>query len=502
MKKLSNSISKLMLIASWGVLLSGCDDFLSTIPSDQYTEENFWESEEQAQAGLTGVYEILRGYPANQIFYSPQITPNAVKFDNPGGWRDIARGLAQTTNPLFEDAWESNYQGIGRANTLLDNIDQVNADAELINEMKAEAKFLRAFFYADLVNKFGNVPLITDAPDLIEQGELPRSTKDEVVTQILKDLDEAANVLPQSNDPGRATKGAALALKARVLLYEGRWEEAANAAQAVMNLEVYSLFPDYRGLFMLENEGNSEVIWDIQFLMPRFGHGFDNAVTLHSNVAPTKELVDAYYMKDGKPISESPLYDPSNPYENRDPRLYQTIRVVGAMYNGEINTADDLDQTGFGTKKFTTYSDSTTITEIPGGRSEINPIVIRYAEVLLAYAEAQNEAVGPDQSVYDAINKIRTRPSVNMPPLQPGLTQEEMRQMIRHERRIELALEGKYYADIKRWGIAEDAMNGPVYDAEGNVYTTRTFNPARDYLWAIPANQIDLNPNLEQNPNW
>ncbi|MDF9796378.1 hypothetical protein OKW21_001641 [Catalinimonas alkaloidigena] len=502
MKTSNIYIYRFTIILSLSIVFSACEDFLSTVPSDQYTSDNFWESEEQAQAALTGIYEVLRGYPANQIFYSAQITPNAVRFDNPGGWRDLARGLAQTTNPLFESAWTSNYRGVGRANTLLDNIEKIEAEPDVINKIIAEAKFLRAFYYADLVNKFGAVPLITSAPDLVEQGELPRNSKADVVTQILNDLDEAADVLPLTDEPGRATKGAALSLKARVLLYEQRWEEAADAAQAVMDLDVYSLFPDYRELFMLENEGNEEVIWDIQYFMPRFGHGYDNAVTLHSNVAPTKELVDAYYMIDGLSIAESSSYDPENPYENRDPRLYQTIRLVGAMYNGKINTDSDLDQTGFGVKKFTTYSDSTTITEVSGGRSEINPIVIRFAEVLLTYAEAQNEAVGPDESVYEAINRIRSRPSVNMPALEPGLSKDEMREEIRHERRIELAFEGKYYADIKRWGTAEELMNVDVHDYQGNVYTTRTFNPARDYLWAIPSNQIDLNPNLEQNPNW
>jgi hypothetical protein len=134
--------------------------------------------------------------------------------------------------------------------------------------------------------------------------------------------------------------------------------------------------------------------------------------------------------------------------------------------------------------------------------SEVNPIVIRYAEMLLTYAEAKNEAVGPVQSVYDAVNKIRRRPSVEMPELQSGLTQDEMRQRIRHERRIELALEGKYYQDIRRWGIAEEVMDGPVYDWQGDVYTNRSFDPDRDYLWAIPSDEIDQNPNLEQNPGW
>jgi len=502
MEKLKKQIGILILVMMCGILLSSCKDFLSTAPSDQYTVKNFWKTKEQAEAGLTAVYETLRGYSANQIFYNPQITPNAVRFDNPGGWRAIARGLAQTTNPLFSSAWRSNYQGIGRANTVLANLSKAEVDDDVKSQIEGEAKFLRAFFYSDLVNKFGDVPLIIKAPDLESQGDLARTDKSKVIDQILKDLDDAASVLPLESDPGRATKGAALALKARVLLYQGSWSKAATAAQKVMDLNEYSLYPDYRELFKLENEGNSEVIWDIQYKMPRFGHGFDNAVTLHNNVAPTKELVDAYNMKDGKPTSQSPLYDPNNPYQNRDPRLYQTIRLVGSMYNGKTVTSEDVNQTGFGAKKFTTYSDSTQMEEIKGGRSEINPIVIRYAEVLLTYAEAENEAVGPNQSVYDAINQIRQRPTVNMPKIQSGLSKDEMRQVIRHERRIELAMEGKYLEDIKRWGIAEDVMNGPVHDWKGNVYTTRTFDPNRDYLWAIPADQMDLNSELKQNPGW
>ena len=123
------------------------------------------------------------------------------------------------------------------------------------------------------------------------------------------------------SDPGRATKGAALALKARVLLYQGNWSEAAKAAKDVMDLNEYSLFPDYRGLFQAKNEDNAEVIWDIQYMLPRFGHGLDDAVTVHNNVAPLKELVDDYYMNDGKPITASALYDPSDPYKNRDPKI-------------------------------------------------------------------------------------------------------------------------------------------------------------------------------------
>lgn len=487
------------------ILFSGCEDYITTYPSDQYTVETFFATQEEASAALTGVYQILRGYHATQIMQNSQLTSESSRFDDPGGWRAIARGIALTTNPLFQSAWNSNYMGIGRANTLIDNVTVEKletVDDDFIKQTIGEAKFLRAYFYLDLVNKFGGVPLILETPELEKHGDLGRNEKSEIMTQIIKDLDDAISDLPQESQPGRATKGAALALKARVLLYEERWGEAANTAQLVMDLNQYSLFPDYRGMFMLENQGNSEVIWDIQFKLPEFGHSYDNAAVRHVNNAPLKEWVDAYYMQDGRSIEVSPLYDPLNPYENRDPRLYQTIRLMGRMYNGKIDGPQQLSQTGFQAKKWTTYSDSTEITEIPGGQSEINPIVIRYSEVLLTYAEAKNEEVGPLESVYNAINEIRNRPTVDMPDLPSGLTQEEMRQKIRHERKIELAFEGKHLKDMKRWKTAEIEMNGAVHDWEGNLYEVRTFDPIRDYLWAIPAQEIDLNPNLQQNPNW
>lgn len=487
------------------LLLTGCNDFLVTVPTDQYTVDNFWSSTEEAQAGLTGAYQVLRNYPADQIFSSSQLTPNSSRFDDPGGWRDITRGTAISTNPLFLSAWRSNYEGIGRANTVIDNVNAGNlqeTNQSVIDQVVAEAKFLRAFFYYDLVYKFGGVPLILETPDSELHGDMARSDRSDVITQIIKDLDEAIAVLTVDNNPGRVTKGAALALKARVLLYEERWNDAASAAKQVMDLNKYSLFPDYRGLFMLGNENNSEIIWDIQFKLPEFGHGYDDAVDRHSNNAPVKELVDAYYMTDGKSIEESSLYDPSDPYENRDPRLYQTVRLLGYNYNGQPDTRAQLDQTGFGTKKFTTYSDNTTISEITSGKSEVNPIVIRYAEVLLTYAEALNEAQGPVQAVYDALNLIRERPTVNMPDFPTGLSKDEMRQEIRHERRVELAMEGKYIEDMKRWKTAEIEMNGPVHDSDGNVYEIRKFDANRDYLWAIPAQELDLNPNLQQNPGW
>ncbi len=316
--------------------------------------------------------------------------------------------------------------------------------------------------------------------------------------------DGSADLLPSSypvSGTGKITKGAALALKARVLLYNERWTESAQTARQVIDLGVYGLFSDYRKMYLPENENNRGVIFDIQYKAPFFMHGLDNTIKTLNRPAPTKNLVDAYLMTDGKPVTESPLYDPAHPYENRDPRLHQTIVCIGYPYNGVTTTKDDVVTTGFGQKKLTSYPDDQTI-QINVGNSELNPIVIRYAEVLLTYAEALNEAGSTPDPNSIGLESAQDRPSVNMPAVELGAGKEEMRNIIRLERRIELACEGLYYADIRRWGIAHVVNNQPIYNSDGVVVENRSFNRERDYLWPVPADEIKENPELEQNPEW
>jgi hypothetical protein len=251
----------------------------------------------------------------------------------------------------------------------------------------------------------------------------------------------------------------------------------------------------------IQNENNSEVIFNVEFLAPRFTNNFDQSIYILNTPAPTKDLVDSYLMNDGKSIKNSALYNPSKPYENRDPRLHQTIAVIGYKFNGKITQLPDVINTGFGLKKYTSFSDDVNTAIVPPS-TELNPIIIRYAEILLTYAEAQNENVGPDASVYSAINQIRSRPSVKMPELEVGLSKEQMREIIRQERRIELAFEGLYYSDIRRWQTAEIVNNGPIFNYMGKTITNRTFNKNRDYLWPIPFTEIQENPKLIQNPGY
>jgi len=504
MKTLYKLISRLPVVILF-IVVCGCNkEFLNVDPSDQYSVETFWKTEEHAKAGLTGCYRALMPFGGAWVFETDMITPNAWKYNENGGVGPISISQHTSTTPVIENRWNTGYVGIGRTNTFLDKIADVPIADDLKERMIGEAKVLRAFYYSEMVNLYGGVPLILETPDAAKHADLPRNKKEEVVAQILKDLDEAAAVLPKSydgKDAGRVTKGTALALKARMLLYNEKWEDAAKAAKEVMDLHVYSLFPNYRELFMLANEHNSEVIFNVESLAPKFVSNMDEPIYVLNTPAPLKDMVDAYLMNDGKPISSSPLYDPDHPYDNRDPRLHQTIVVIGYKFNGKIVTHANVVNTGFGIKKYTSFSDEINTTPVPT-TSELNAILIRYAEVLLTYAEARNEATGPDESVYAALNEIRSRASVNMPDVEVDLTKEELRAVIRNERRIELAFEGLYYSDIKRWKTAEVVNNGPILNYEGNVITNRTFNKDRDYLWPVPYVEIQKNPKLEQNPNW
>ncbi len=398
-------MKKYIVLLLTGILSSCNQSILDVNPTDRFTEQTFWQTEEHAVAGLNAVYNSLLNASLHGGSFMGDIegaTPNLYVYQSATG--NIARGIHDASNTaLINNRWDQAYTGIGRANTLLARIGDIKmADANK-KRYAAEAKFLRGLFYFNLWSAYGGVPVILDAPKA-EQGTLPRNTADEVLNQIVKDLNEAAADLPKTfsgADKGRATSGAALALKARTLLYAGKWAEAAAAAKAVMDAKTYTLFPDFRGLFMQENEGNAEVIFDVQYKNPEYTHGNDINYDQFNSFAPTLDLVNDFYMIDGKPISTSPLYDPANPYKNRDPRLNATIMTVGSQFKGKTVVASTYPQTGFGLKKGTTYKDNE---PAPAGKvdniSDLNNIVLRYGEVLLNYAEAQNEAAGPDASVY------------------------------------------------------------------------------------------------------
>jgi hypothetical protein len=502
-------IRYIFLIFIAAIFLSCEESFLETVSTDTYNEENFWKTEIQLLSAINGSYAVTREFSSYKL-YLDNVSPNSY---NMSGQVQLAEGTHDPSNESwFSDVWNLNYRGIGRVNNVLAHID--NPDLVISESIKTritgEAYFLRALFYFELVNLYGGVPLILDAPDFYTQKNLPRDSKDAVLTQILKDLDGAQKLLPPSylvNDIGRATQGAALALKVRVLLYENRWTEAASAAKAVIDLNRYSLFEketntpeqNYRQLFLPENENNPEVIFDVQYTSPDYTHGLNLNLDLQLNIAPLPDLINSYLAADGKPVGQSDIWDATHPYDNRDPRLHATISVPGYLYKNTIIPENKYYSTGFAYKKYTTYLDNVTYaTDVKN--SPLNYIYLRYSDILLMYAEAKNEANDVDRSVYDALHLIRAR--AGLPDIPQGLSQAELRDAIRLERRIELANEGLYYNDIRRWRTAEIVMNGSVYKINGDLIQTRSFNKDRDYLWPISQVTREQNPELEQNPNY
>ena len=518
----------LYILTGIAIGMGSCNpDLLDTSPDNKYVESNFWQSEAAANAALTGTYSVLTysglfGGSATPL-WEEGATPNAFAYSGgTAGFDAIGRGQqSASTGEIISNRWTHCYQGIGRANTFLARVGEVEMAEDLKTRMEGEAYFLRAIYYFMLENYYGGVPLILEAPDPNTQLELPRNTREEVVEQILADLEVAAERLPvkySGADVGRATKGAALALKARILLYEasplfnesndpGRWQTAADAAKKVIDLAPeagYGLYADYRGLFLPRNENNKEVIFDVQFLFPDEGHSFDLIGSQYNTNAPLLDLAEAYEMKNGLPITDpSSGYDPANPYENRDPRLYATIVYPGDIYKGVPATPDVYKQTGYAMKKYTIYDTEkppADKSDLKAGQSETNFIVLRYADILMMYAEALNEVTPGDAAILSSINQIRER--VDMPAISAGLGQTEMREIIRHERRIEFVGEALYYNDIRRWKTAETVMNAPIKNSKREVLETRKFDKTRDYWWPISQSELDLNPNLKQNDRY
>lgn len=507
-------------------LFVGCNNnLLETIPNDRISSKIFWRTDDDAIAAANAVYTYLPS--AETIF-------NWDGMSDIGHitlmWRDeslIERGTFNSTTPKVYDVWNSTYKSIQATNAFLANIDQVQpTDKQLIDRLKGEVKALRAYFYINLAFLYGDVPLVTSPLTIEESSNLTRTPVDEVWDFIEQEFNEAAALLPViQNDEGRITKGAALALKARAMLYAGRFKKAAAAAKHVMELNVYSLYPSYEKLFSYEAENNDEIILDNQFVEgvrsnDAFGYLAPFSLEARGEVVPTSNALEGYQMKNGKDITDPTSgFDPLNPYRNRDPRLKYSIFVLGdRLPNGKvydprpksgtgdaIGYSENSTPTGFNIKKYVNKEDLGQPFECG-----INIILMRYAEVLLTYAEAKIELGQIDQSVLDAINLVRGRPDVNMPPIEMS-SQVDLRDLVRKERLRELAFEGLRYFDIRRWRIAEDIIPGIIYgmtyysDEEGKLVTVslsgfkKTF---KSYLWPIPHREIELNPSLKQNPGW
>ena len=518
----------IVLVLLSGLMQSCRKNILETIPDDRISSEVFWKTEADARFAVNSVYSSL---DAANLFVLDGVTDIGHTNTVFTAEYAIENGSYDDSHSRVQAEWQSGYRGIFLANYVLENIDKVQTtNTTLINQFKGEARALRAYHYIKLVGLYGDVPLITSNVTPTDGQKVKRAKVADVWTFIDKELTEAAASLPltyAAADRGRVTKGAALALKARAHLYAGNNQAAADAAKAVMELNIYGVIPEYGKLFTYANENSKEVVLDKQFLAGTATHnafsfmGPYSQKASGSNYVPTKALADLFTMKNGKAISDpSSGFDPTKPYDNRDPRLKFTMYVDGDVLPSGIiykpipgqNGADEVGKTqyntstGFNLKKYVSAEDFGT-----PSASGLNFILIRYAEVLLTYAEAKIELNQIDESVYKAINEVRTRTDVGLPAL-AGLTQAELREAVRRERTVELAFEGHRLFDIRRWKTAAQVMPGKVY---GITYYTgatpvivevpsvsKTFDASKHYLWPVPQKERLLNPDLGKNPGW
>ncbi|WP_282039889.1 RagB/SusD family nutrient uptake outer membrane protein [Saccharicrinis aurantiacus] len=498
--------------------LSGCsDDFLNKNPQDKLNSGNFWKTKTDAELALAGCYSQFQAqcYANSNVTYWiypimlqgwEELTDNAYgSRDN--GFRDLVIGNYNPNGDskrVIKTLYPVSYNAINSCNLFLENIEQLVdvMSADEINQMKGEVMFLRAYAYYYLGACYGDVPIRVDATT-IENQYTAKSTQIEVFEQCIKDIDMAIPMLSDKMYDGHVMRGAAQTLKAKVLLYMATdYAGAAAAAKSVIDSKHYSLVDDYSSLFVDGSQDNNpEIIYSIKMYniegeSPGSKKSHQNVIARWGNLHPTQEFIDAFECTDGKPITESPLYDEANPTINRDPRMELIIQPQW-FDEVEINPVfgfvfvKGISQTMFDNPQ-DIFNDGT------------DYVHLRYADVLLMYAEAMIEDnKGSDATVLEAINTVRARAygvGITETDKYPSITTtatDELRDIVRYERRVELALENSRYFDLKRWGIAEQVLNG----FEGDPVNNRVFEK-RHYKWPLPQTALDNNPELVQNSDY
>lgn len=502
------------------------DDPLDLDPISSGSVDGFFTSASDVVAGVNGIYNVFTGSWWGGAFVHVQphfeaATENAIICC---AWEYQYKRIAQgTMNPatggVLHWKWNFGYQGIFRINTILEVLEagEVEIDPQTANQIEGELRFLRAYIYNQLTFLYGDVPLVQNVLTPDEARSIVRDPKATVEEFMFADIDFAVanlEIEPLNGDFGRPTKVAALFLKGQAELYRNRHGDAAATLKQIIDLEggPVNLDPDYESLFRGENEQSSEIIWSLQYVDNEVGDGEGNFMAAHYGPNQldgtsasqgqgwgafryTQFLVDDYYMTDGKRFDESDLYDPENPFANRDSRFEGTFFFPGTVYRGALLTENNFLVNGaeknikIASRKWKT---ETSINNF-GSNGAADLVLMRYADVLLMYAEAVNETSGPTADVYDPVNKVRARAA--MPDFPAGLSQDQMRDEIKHERKVEFFLEGTRYYDLLRWRDAEEVLLKVTAES-------RTFDPNKHYLWPIPQPAIDQSPGLTQNPGY
>lgn len=516
--------------------LHSCND-MENAPTNKFTDNTYWTSEAKAQYVLNMAYSQM--YSAGKMWSDESLSDNVIDGRTVTDQRAIRKGQATPGISLFANEWSDLYGGIKTCHVFMDKINIVpGLSPEHKQRMLAEIRFIRAAIYFRLTNFYGDIPFFTTDITLDQANQIGRTSHEEVMKFIHKELDEIMNDLPTANnlpdnEKGRITKGAATTLQARVYLMEGNWDKVIEYTNNLINKSDeyghYELFPSYSGLFDEKNEYNQEIILDRGYTrkLVTWGEMLDMApLTIGARVCdrtPQQSLVDSYIMTNGKRIDQAGSgYNPDYPYANRDPRMTATIVYDGYKWSENVNdgshgivihtnpqsaTADaykygsNSSATGYYIRKYFSPQDKGDM------NSGLNIISMRYADVLLMYAEAKFEKGQFDAGVWDqTIRRIRTRAGFTQAEAlnYPTLSETDMRRLIRNERRCELALEGLRWYDIKRWKAGSEYLNSEVHGATfssvGTIKVdTYKFDENRDYLWAIPQSQINLNHNLAPN---
>ncbi|RRB03687.1 RagB/SusD family nutrient uptake outer membrane protein [Larkinella rosea] len=478
---------KLRTICLLGVILLAsvsCEQILEETPKSFFEEGNAFQTGKDATSAINGVYNRLRSVYNMSWFHLSDVSGEELEA-NPvlAEARDIDLNRYTSGTTIFDGFYTNSYILIDRANRVIANVPAIAMDAKLRDQIVGEARFLRALVYFNLVRTFGDVPLVTSPTTDVTNVQRPRDETEKVYQQVIQDLKEAEAVLPAKYtvvaEIGRATSGAAKAMLAKVYLTRKDWTNAAAKAKEVIDSKAYSLVPNYKDIFPPEKKNGPEHIFSVQF-----------SCVLNTYGSP---MAEAFAMVFTYPVQQAGGFLYVTPYHIKtylpgDAR--QEINVVTEKKNiatGAI-IKPGADQGPANDK----YWDSA-----PCGRSQArnNFMVIRYADVLLMYAEALNELNGPGTDAYAAINQIRARARNGVATAEPqdlkGLTQAQFRDAVLQERSWELCFEGHRRWDLLRTGkFLETLQKAGIPVAEKNL------------LYPIPQNEIDVNPALKQNPGY
>lgn len=500
-----------------GLFFSGCQKKLDIPNPNAATIENFWQNSNDAVLGVNAVYSVLHRGAISR--YMPMFL--------------IGRGdEGHSTSPFFElgnaldkfvitnynwfftaDVYQDNYQGINRANQVIANVPNINMDDALKQRVIGEAKFLRALYYFHLGILYGNVPMMLEPS---KPGALPNTaTQAEVFAQIEKDLTEAAAVLPATypaSELGRATKGAAFALLAKVYMQQKMWNQALTPLQWLVEGEgrsVYSLMPNYRDNFLVTTENNRESVFEWQFEENTTETHDDDLQDPNQNYGSSLAQFIApkpvgFQDIEGRRWILNEFHQEKTTTGERDPRLaasflYDSTDVRGPnftlLYGQVWNNVGGLNKQGVYFRKF--LNDHWKNDE--GFRSKNNWRYIRYADVLLMYAEVLNEA-GRTADAYQYVDRVRERVGLaKLSVARPGLSTEQFRRQIEHERLTELAGEGWRWHDLVRFGYLNTSAPAILVARDPSF---ANFQAPRDLFLPIPQRDIDINPNLKQNPGF